>query len=192
MRHLHRSFLLLVLSAPLAAQGTQQGAAPTAPAMAAAVAPAVGDVAPDFTLPWADGKGARAEPVTLSKLRGQVVVLAFYPADYTGGCTIEMTKFRNEYKALFGDGVTVIPISRDSLSTHKRWVNDSSFQFALASDTAGAVAQQYASAGRGKYFNRTVFVVGKDGKVVWSKAPFNANAQVGYDSLAVAVAAAKK
>jgi peroxiredoxin len=189
MRHLYRSFLMLAVAAPLAAQGTQQGTAPAAPA---AVAPAVGDVAPDFTLPWADGRGTRAEPVALSKLRGQVVVLAFYPADYTGGCTIEMTKFRNEYKALFGDGVTVIPISRDSLSTHTRWVNDSSFQFGLASDTAGVVAQQYASAGRGRYFARTVFVIGKNGKIVWSKAPFNANAQVGYDSLAAAVAVAKK
>jgi peroxiredoxin len=189
MRHLYRSFLMLAVAAPLAAQGTQQG---TASAMPTAVAPAVGDFAPDFTLPWADGKGTRSEPVALSKLRGQVVVLAFYPADYTGGCTIEMTKFRNEYKSLFGEGVTVVPISRDSLSTHTRWVNDSSFQFALASDTAGVVAQKYASAGRGKYFNRTVFVVGKDGKIVWSKAPFNANGQVGYDSLAAAVAAAKK
>jgi peroxiredoxin len=189
MRHLLRSFLMLAVATPLVAQGTQQGTAPAAPA---AVAPAIGDLSPDFTLPWADGKGTRAEPVTLSKLRGQVVVLAFYPADYTGGCTIEMTKFRNEYKALFGDGVTVVPISRDSLSTHTRWVNDSSFQFALASDTAGAVAQKYASVGRGKYFARTVFVIGKDGKIAWSKAPFNANAQVGYDSLAAAVATAKK
>ena len=160
--------------------------------MPAAVAPAVGDLAPDFTLPWADGKGTRSEPVALSKLRGQVVVLAFYPADYTGGCTIEMTKFRNDYKSLFGDGVTVVPISRDSLTMHTHWAKDSSFQFALGSDTAGTVAQKYASIGRGKYFSRTVFVIGKDGKIVWAKTPFNAQAQVGYDSLAAAVAAAKK
>lgn len=189
MRALYRSFLFLAAAAPLAAQGTQQGSAPAAPA---AVAPAVGQPAPDFTLPWADGKGTKAEPLSLAKLRGQVVVLAFYPADFTGGCTIEMTKFRDEYASLFGDGVTVIPISHDSLSTHTRWVNDKNFPFSLASDTTGAVAKLYASSGRGTSFARTVFVIGKDGKVVWAKTPFNAQAQVGYDSLAAAVAAAKK
>ena len=191
MRQFYRSFLMLAVAAPLAAQGTQQGAAPAAPA---AVAPAVGETAPDFTLPWADGNGTKSEPVTLSKLRGQVVVLAFYPADFTGGCTIEMTKFRDEYKTMFGDGVTVIPISHDSLSTHTRWVNDKSFPFALASDTTGDVAKQYASfnATRPRSFSRTVYVIGKDGKIAWASQRFNVNAQVGYDDLAAAVAAAKK
>src|SRR3954463_656513 len=127
MRTLLRSFLFVAAAAPLAAQGTQQGAAPAT--AAPAVAPPVGQVAPDFTLPWADGKGTKAQPLSLSKLRGQVVVLAFYPADFSGGCTIEMTKFRNEYANLFGPGVTVVPISHDSLTTHTRWAQDSTFQF---------------------------------------------------------------
>lgn len=190
MRHLYRSFLMLAVAAPLAAQGTQQGSAPAA--APAAIAPAVGELAPDFTLPWADSKGTKAEPLTLSKLRGQVVVLAFYPADYSGGCTIEMTKFRNDYKTLFGDGVTVVPISHDSLVTHTRWAKDSTFQFSLASDTTGDVAKKYASVGRGKYYARTVFVIGKDGKIVWANTHFQPNAQVGYDSLAAFVAAARK
>jgi peroxiredoxin Q/BCP len=191
MRQLYRSFLMLAVAAPLAAQGTQQGSASAAPA---AVAPAVGDVAPDFTLPWADGKGTKSEPLTLSKLHGQVVVLAFYPADFSSGCTIEMTKFRDEYRTMFGDGVTVIPISHDSLSTHTRWVNDKTFPFSLASDTTGAVAKQYASfnATRPQYFSRSVYVIGKDGKIAWASQRFNASAQVGYDDLAAAVAAAKK
>ena len=189
MRRFFRPFLMLAVAVPLGAQSAQmQGVAQ------ASVAPAVGDAAPDFTLPWADGKGTKAEPLTLSKLRGQVVVLAFYPADYTGGCTIEMTKFRDEYKTMFGDGVTVIPISHDSLSTHTRWVNDKTFPFSLASDTTGAVAKQYASlnATRPQYFSRTVYVIGKDGKIAWSSQRFNANAQTGYDDLAAAVVAAKK
>jgi peroxiredoxin len=191
MRHLLRPFLMLAVAAPLAAQGAQQAATPAA-APPPMVVPAAGQVAPDFTLPWADSKGTKAEALTLSKLRGQVVVLAFYPADYSGGCTIEMTKFRNEYASLFGPGVTVVPISHDSLTTHTRWAKDSTFQFALASDTTGDVAKEYGSVGRGKYFARTVFVIGKDGKIVWSKAPFQANAQTHYDSLAAMVAAAKK
>jgi len=190
MRNLYRSFLMLAAAAPLAAQSAQMQAAPPP----AAVAPAVGEVAPDFTLPWADGQGTKAQPLTLSKLRGQVVVLAFYPADFSGGCTIEMSKFRDEYKTMFGDGVTVIPISHDSLVTHTRWVNDKNFPFSLATDTTGAVAKQYASlnAARPNYFSRTVYVIGKDGKIAWASQRFNANAQTGYDDLAAAVAAAKK
>lgn len=182
---------MLAIAAPLAAQGVQpQGSAPATPP--AAMVPGAGELAPDFTLPWADSKGARSAPLTLSKLRGQVVVLAFYPADFSRGCTIEMSKFRDDYKQIFGDGVTVIPISRDSIKMHARWADTMAFPFPLASDTAGAVAKLYGSLGRSAYFNRNVFVIGKDGKIVWSKAPFNAQAQVGYDSLAAIVAAAKK
>ena len=50
-------------------------------------------------------------------LRGKVVVLAFYPGDRTSGCTAELlNKFRDEYKAIFGDGVVVLPTSSDSLA----------------------------------------------------------------------------
>ncbi|HET9424657.1 MAG TPA: redoxin domain-containing protein, partial [Gemmatimonadaceae bacterium] len=82
MRNLLKSALMLAIAVPLAAQGTQQAAAAPAP-----VTPAVGDVAPDFTAQWADSAGTRSAPVTLSSLRGKVVVLAFYPADRTSGCT---------------------------------------------------------------------------------------------------------
>ena len=184
-----RSLLLLAVASPLLAQAAPQGSPNVAPAV---VAPAVGDAAPDFTLPWADASGPKASPVTLSKLRGKVVVLAFYPADYSGGCTIEMTKFRNEYKTLFGDGVVVLPISKDSVTTHARWAKDSTFQFALVSDTSGTTATAYGSRGRGNYFGRSVFVVGKDGKISYSATRFNVNAQQAYDDLKAAVDAAKR
>jgi peroxiredoxin Q/BCP len=192
MRNLFKSVMMLAVAAPLAAQATQQSAPSAAPAQ---VIPAAGEMAPDFTIQWADGKGVKAQPLTLSKLRGQVVVLAFYPADFSGGCTIEMSKFRDDYKAIFGDGVVVLPISRDSLSTHVRWADSMSFQFGLGSDTDAAVAKLYGSMGsptRPKYLARNIFVIGKDGKVAYAKTSFNVNAQVGYDDLAAAVAAAKK
>jgi peroxiredoxin Q/BCP len=191
MRTLQKTFLMLAVAAPLAAQSaTPQGAA--APAR---VIPNAGEMAPDFTIPWADAKGAKAQPLSLSKLRGQVVVLAFYPADFSRGCTIEMSKFRDEFKTIFGDGVTVLPISRDSISSHVRWADSMAFPFALGSDVDGSVAKLYGSAGsaeRPQYLARTIFVIGKDGKVVYSKPSFNVNAQVAYDELTAAVAAAKK
>ena len=185
---LKKAFVMLAVAAPLAAQAAPQGAAAPAPPPL----PAAGEEAPDFTIPWTNGKGAK-EDVTLSKLRGQVVVLAFYPADFSRGCTIQMSKYRDEYKTIFGEGVTLIPISKDSIPTHTRWADSMAFQFRLASDVDGAVATAYKSGPRtpNGYFARNVFVIGKDGKIAYS-ARFNANAQQGYDDLAAAIAAAKK
>jgi peroxiredoxin Q/BCP len=189
--------MLLAVAAPLAAQGAQQASAgtPAPVSTPAQVIPAAGEMAPDFTIQWADAKGPKAEPLTLSKLRGQVVVLAFYPADFSRGCTIEMSKFRDEYKTIFGEGVTVLPISRDSISTHVRWADSMAFPFPLGSDVDASVAKAYSSLGRPtnpQYLARNIFVIGKDGRIVYSKQSFNVNAQVGYDDLAAAVAAAKK
>jgi peroxiredoxin Q/BCP len=189
MRTYLKTLLMLAVAAPLAAQATPQGsAAPTR------VIPNPGEMAPDFTIPYADKSGVKAEPLSLSKLRGQVVVLAFYPADFSRGCTIEMSKFRDEYKTIFGDGVTVLPISADSLSTHTRWADSMAFPFALGADVDGTVAKLYGSfnEARPKNHARTIFVIGKDGKVVYSKPSFNVNAQVAYDELTAAIAAAKK
>lgn len=184
-----KTLLMLAVAAPVAAQATPQGS--TAPA-APPPLPAAGELAPDFTIPWVNGKGAK-EDLTLSKLRGQVVVLAFYPADFSRGCTIQMSKYRDEYKTIFGDGVTLVPISKDSIPMHTRWADSMAFPFRLASDMDAKVADAYKSGPRtpGGYFARNVFVIGKDGKIAYS-ARFNANAQQGYDDLAAAIAAAKK
>jgi peroxiredoxin Q/BCP len=194
MRNILKSIMLLVVAAPLAAQGAQQASAGAPAAPPTRVIPNAGEQAPDFTIQWADRKGVKPEPLTLSKLRGQVVVLAFYPADFSRGCTVEMSKFRDEYKTIFGDGVTVLPISADSLPTHNRWADSMAFPFALGADVDGTVAKLYGSfnEGRPKNFARTIFVIGKDGKVVYSKPSFNVAAQVAYDELTAAIAAAKK
>jgi thioredoxin-dependent peroxiredoxin len=155
-------------------------------------APAVGTMAPDFTMPWADASGARAKPVALSDLKGKVVVLAFYPKDRTSGCTAELTKFRDEYATLFGEGVVVVPVSADDIASHTAWAAEAKFPFALASDTDLSVADKYGShvAGRAAS-NRTVFVIGKDGRIVYSDLKFNALGQPAYDALKAAVASAR-
>ena len=149
-------------------------------------------MAPDFTAAWADGSGPKASPVKLSDLRGKVVVLAFYPKDRTSGCTAELTKFRDENAKLFGTNVVVLPISADSISSHVSWASDMKFPFGLVSDPTLSTAELYGSRMQGRPMaNRTVFVIGKDGRIAWREMKFNALSEETYASLATAVAQAR-
>jgi peroxiredoxin len=103
-----------------------------------------------------------------------------------------MTKFRDEYATLFGPGVTVLPVSLDSMPSHVSWASDMHFPFTLVSDPSGAIATSYGSLMPGKsYASRTVFVVGKDGRIVYREMKFGALDQHAYDALKDAVAKAK-
>jgi len=177
----------MLMAAPLCLQAqTPMAGMPMAPP----AAPDVGAMAPDFTAQGADSTGAHT--VSLSALRGQVVVLAFYPADRSSGCTHELTKFRDEYSRIFGAGVTVLPISLDSVESHVSWAHDAHFPFTLVSDNGGKIASQYGSLMTGRpYASRTVFVVGKDGRIVSRDLRFGALDQHAYDALTEAVAKAK-
>jgi len=148
-------------------------------------------MAPDFTLPSAAANKQTAA-VNLKALRGKVVVIAFYPGDKTTGCTAEFTKFRDEYSTLFGEDVAVLPISADGMASHAAWSDEMRFPFALLSDTSQTVAAEYGSTIAGRAFdNRTVFVVGKDGRITYRNLRFGALNEGAYRELAAAVAAAK-
>ena len=189
--------LFIVASTASAQSGSYP--APTAAAPATQPAPPpppseidIGNVAPDFTMAWADSSGAIAKPLKLSDLRGKVVVLAFYPADRSSGCTAELTKFRDEYSKLFGEGVVVVPVSNDSIASHSSWAKEMSFPFALGSDPELTVAKQYGSwiAPR-KTASRTVFVIGKDGTILWRNLKFPALNEAAYTELASEIAKAR-
>lgn len=184
------------LSSSSSAQATTP--APVTPAVTPPAAPPppatidIGRPAPDFTLPWADSSGPRRAPVTLSSLKGKVVVLAFYPGDRTSGCTIELTKFRDEYGRMFGSNTVVIPISVDSIASHASWAQEMKFPFALASDAQLSVADQYGSHNPTRSFSsRTVFVIGKDGRILWRNLRFGATNEGAYTELAAEVAKAQ-
>jgi peroxiredoxin Q/BCP len=181
------SVIGLVVAARSAASQAPAGNAPAAPP-----APEVGQMAPDFTAPWADASGPRAKPVKLSELRGKVVVVAFYPKDRTTGCTAEMTKFRDEHDKIFGKDVVVLPISADSLNSHQSWASDMKFPFALVSDLGLSIADQYGSHVPGRAVaSRTVFVIGKDGKIAYREMRFNALSEDAYAALASEIAKAR-
>jgi peroxiredoxin Q/BCP len=175
--------IAVAYASPAVAQ-TQAGQA------AAPVTPAAGEAAPDFMAMATDSTGTVSH-VMLSSLRGKVVVLAFYPGDRTSGCTAELNKFRDEYKALFGDGVVVLPTSSDSLGSHSSWAKDAHFPFTMIADPKAELATKYGSQGGGKYFKRSVYVIGKDGKIAYAEPKFNALAQDGYDKLAAAIKQAR-
>jgi peroxiredoxin Q/BCP len=182
-----RAFVATLTVATLAS--AQAPASPAGPP--AAAFPAIGDAAPDFASTATDSTG-KAIPVSLSSLRGKVVVLAFYPLDRSSGCTAELSKFRDEYATLFGSDVVVLPTSVDSLGSHASWAKESHFPFALIADTKGELATKYGSQGVGRpTFRRTVFVIGKDGKIAYADTRFNALAQDGYDKLAAAIKTAR-
>lgn len=173
--------------APTASQAAAQPAPPSPPAEID-----IGKIAPDFTMEWADSSGPIAKPVKLSDFRGKVVVLAFYPADRSTGCTAELTKFRDEYATIFGKNTVVIPISSDSISSHASWSAEMKFPFALGSDPQLTVAKQYGSWNPARSFaSRTVFVIGKDGKILWRNLKFPALNEAAYTELASEVAKAQ-
>ena len=192
-----------LIAATAIAQGTSYPttAQPTTTAAPAAAVPApvpppaeidIGKVAPDFTMDWADASGARATPLKLSDLRGKVVVLAFYPADRTGGCTAELTKFRDQFATMFAGQTVVIPISKDDIASHTSWASEMKFPFALGSDPSLTVAKQYGSWTPDRTTsNRTVFVIGKDGRILFRNLKFGALSEAAYTELAAEVAKAQ-
>ena len=100
----------------------------------------VGTPAPDFTL-----KPDSGEDVRLSDLRGRKVVLAFYPLDWSSGCTNQMVGFTRDYGRFEEQGVAVFGVSVDSHHSHKAWREALGIPFPLLADfhPKGAVAQQY-------------------------------------------------
>lgn len=132
-----------------------------------------GTTAPDFTLPTQTGT-----PITLSKLRGNKVIIYFYPKADTSGCTKEACAFEenlNDFKKL---EVTIIGISRDPVNKLVKFADKYNLTFPLASDEEGKVTEAYgvwvekSMYGR-KYMGieRATFLIDETGKIlkVWHK-----------------------
>jgi len=127
---------------------------------------AVGDAAPDFALKDQDGK-----EVKLSSFKGgKTVVVAFYPKDFSPGCTNEMKCLVKENNKLAARDVVVLAVSVDPVESHARFATTLGVQFRLLSDVDLAVAKQYGvyvpSAG-GAFATRSAFIVDKEGKIRW-------------------------
>ena len=126
-----------------------------------------GDTAPDFTLSDADG-----HQVALSSLRGQRVIVYFYPAAMTPGCTKEACDFRDNLAELNGQGIQVLGISPDQPAKLARFRDKEGLTFPLLSDPDHAVLEAYGAYGEKKLYGkatvgviRSTFVIDADGKI---------------------------
>jgi peroxiredoxin Q/BCP len=142
----------------LSAQQAAQSAAPPAPA----VTLNVGDKAPDFTLPGTDGKTYK-----LSELKGRTVVLAWYPAAMTQGCTIECRQFRDSGEAIKKFDVAYFMASVDTAEKNKQFSDMEQANFPMLSDTDKTVATAYGVLGPRGVANRWTFYIGPDGKILF-------------------------
>jgi peroxiredoxin Q/BCP len=112
---------------------------------------AVGDPAPDFALPTADGSTVR-----LSDLRGQHVVVYFYPRANTPGCTTQACDFRDSLASLQGAGYTVLGISPDTPADLAGFAESQSLTFPLLSDPEHAVLEAYGAWGEKMLYGKQV------------------------------------
>lgn len=135
-----------------------------------------GDIAPDFTLPDADGN-----PVALSSLRGTRVVAYVYPAALTPGCTKEANDFRDNLADFAAAGVEVLGISPDEPEKLRTFRDSERLTFPLLSDPAGETLTAYGAYGEKQLYGRTTvgvirstFVIDADGRI--ERAYYNVKA----------------
>ncbi|MEU3343524.1 thioredoxin-dependent thiol peroxidase [Streptomyces sp. NPDC006700] len=135
-----------------------------------------GDVAPDFALPDADGK-----EVSLADHRGRKVVVYFYPAALTPGCTKQACDFTDNLDLLAGAGYDVIGISPDKPEKLAKFREKESLEVTLLADPDKKVLESYGAFGEKKLYGKTVvgvirstIVVDEEGKV--ERALYNVKA----------------
>ena len=112
--------------------------------------PAVGEKAPDFTLPDQDGATH-----SLSSYQGKWVLLYFYPKDDTPGCTIEACTIRDQFKDFGKIGAEVLGVSTDSVQSHKKFANAYELPFTLLADENKEVVGMYDVFGEKKFMGKT-------------------------------------
>jgi len=142
----------------------------------------VGDAAPAFTATDDQGKTWKSS----DHVGKHILVVYFYPADMTGGCTKQACGFRDDAKKLADKGIEVVGISGDSVKNHQFFKDFHKLTFTLLADEDGSVAKEFGvpvnkggvfktkdQAGkevelkRGVTASRWTFVIGKDGKIAY-------------------------
>ena len=126
--------------------------------------PAVGSPAPDFTLP-----STADSDVTLSRLRGRNVLLAFFPLAFTRTCTREMCAFSEDYAQFQSADTVVLPISVDAVPSLKEFKGKERITVDMLSDFKRDVSRRYGTLNADKFYsNRAYVLIDRDGIVRWT------------------------
>jgi peroxiredoxin Q/BCP len=122
----------------------------------------VGDKAPDFTLP-----GQSGTMVSLRDFVGtKIIVLYFYPKDFSRGCTAEACAFRDSYDVFVEAGAQVVGVSPQSVDSHNRFAMVNKLPFVLLSDESGKVRDLYGVPSTlGLFSGRVTYIIDKKGIV---------------------------
>jgi thioredoxin-dependent peroxiredoxin len=133
--------------------------------------PTVGDEAPDFTAELIGPSGADGGTLTLSDLRGETVVLMFYPRDNTPGCTLQACALRDHWDGL-KNRARIFGVSTDSVESHRKFSAKRQLPYPLIVDSERQIVAAYgvwvSKSFLGKQFfgtERSSFVIGPDGRI---------------------------
>jgi len=136
-----------------------------------AAAPAVSHLAPAYSLPDQNGTVR-----TSAENKGRVTLLAFYPADFTGGCTVEAHSLSSSYKDLKAMGVQVYGVSVQDPKSHKAFCTKEGIPYTLLADTQHKMAADYGVLIPGANIaNRVTYIIGADGKVAYVDGNVNSH-----------------
>jgi thioredoxin-dependent peroxiredoxin len=128
------------------------------------MAVAVGDVAPDFTLP---GTGGRS--YSLAEFRGRPVVLVFYPGDNTPVCTSQLNTYSREIEQFADLDAQVLGLSPQGIESHEKFSDkQGGFAFPLLADTEKKVGKLYGILGPLGFYRRSEFVIDASGVVLYA------------------------
>ena len=131
--------------------------------------PAVGELAPDFTLPSTSGN-----KVTLSELRGKPVLIAFFPLAFSSTCTAELCEMRDDHDQFATRGATVLPISVDHTYSLKEYKAKYTMHVDLLSDFKRDVSRRYGVLLEDRFYSaRAYFLLDKDGVIRWEHVEEN-------------------
>jgi peroxiredoxin Q/BCP len=146
---------------PAAPSASTPAATPASAAQAPSAPLGVGSVAPDVT-----GADQNGSAVRLKDLRGQAVLVFFYPKAGTPGCTKEACAFRDVWQRYEKAGVRVVGVSHDTVADQAAFAREHGFKFPLVSDTEGTWGKAFGVPLRvWKFYSRISFLVGRDGRI---------------------------
>jgi thioredoxin-dependent peroxiredoxin len=152
-----------------------------------AAMPKTGDTAPLITGTDQNGKAFKLAGLVGKK----IVLLYFYPKDFTGGCTKEACSFRDGFEGFATNNVEIVGVSFDSADSHLQFIAKYNLNFTLLADTDGRIADVYGVRMAGKNMAKRVsFLIGLDGKIV--HVTDSSNPDVHLAEMKVAIASLKK